>query len=229
VWVALTYTASEHIVSGVFQKGEHSAIWVSENEPRVQKSHYDESLDDTCEPTGVSWSFTSSALTPLPRGQVSQDTISCTARRLRSLAARRILKLFLKFVELSCGEISVGGSIASFDRLCVFSQSHRASWECRLDPLCCRCIPSLCSLSHRRRLVRGLEVSVSHGYPGCKPSDNKEAVQHYVNGASVGTLCLLLTADIFLVLVEEAEGSVLHDRWSVTEMVFNVIDDRGRR
>lgn len=95
--------------------------------------------------------------------------------------------------------------------------------------LCCLCISSLCSLSHQGRLVRCFEISASHGYPGCNPSHNEEAVQHYVNGASVGTLCLLLAADIFLVLVEEAEGGVLHDRWSLTEMVFNFINDRGRR
>ena len=119
--------------------------------------------------------------------------------------------------------LRVAIGFASFQNL----TGHRGSvvWI----PLCCWCRPSLCSLSHRRRLVWGFEVSVSHGYPGCKPSDNKEAVQHYVNGASVGALCLLLTADIFLVLVEEAEGGVLHDRWSLTEMVFNFIDDRGRR
>lgn len=214
----------------MFQKGEHSAICVSDNQPRVQKSHCGESLDDTLR---ANWRLFGASPPPLSSLLSREDRLAKTRFHAppvdsRSLATRRILKLFLKFLELSCGEISVGGSIASCNRLCVFSESHREGVSFG-SPLCCWCIPSLCSLSHRRRLVRGLEISVSHGYPGCKPSDNKEAVQHYVNGASVGALCLLLTADIFLVLVEEAEGGVLHDRWSLTEMVFNFIDDRGRR
>ena len=137
VRVVTYYTASEHIVSGVFQKGEHSAIWVSDNQPRVQKSHCGESLDDTLR---ANWRLFGASPPPLSSLLSREDRLAKTRFHAppvdsRSLATRRILKLFLKFLELSCGEISVGGSIASCNRLCVFSESHRASWECRLDPL----------------------------------------------------------------------------------------------